>query len=79
LDELVRIKNKILESPIKFDNLDAYCQLYHRIAFLKCQSLEGNVNKKEFFRLLNTSEQGALILTEKYPLLLKAYRQIERA
>lgn len=39
LEELVRIKNKIMESPIKYENLDAYCQLYHRICYLKCQSL----------------------------------------
>ena len=28
---------------------------------------------------MNTSEIGALILTERFPLLLKAYRQIVRA
>lgn len=68
-----------METPLKFENIEAYCNLIRRISYLKCQNLEGNITKKEFFRLLNTSDLGVITLTEKMPMLLKTYKEIEKA
>ncbi len=46
IEELIKIKAKILDTPIRFENIENYCQLVRRISYLKCQKLEGTINKK---------------------------------
>lgn len=63
LDELVKIRGRILDSPIRYEDLEGYCQLVHRIAFLKCQQQDYVITRKEFNRLLNTGDLGVIQLT----------------
>ena len=85
---MIQCKRQILESSFRTNDLQQYCLLVRKIADIQCRNISTtnissvnasssvNINKKEFFRLLNTSNTGSVELTEKMPLLLKAYREI---
>ena len=73
-DELVSIRNRILETPFKYDNMVEYQSLINKIYSLRCAEFNGETNRKEYYRMITHGGYSAVELLEKTSKLYSNYK-----
>jgi hypothetical protein len=79
--ELLTIKRKIMESPFRYEPLEEFNVLLHRIYELKCKEdgEESQFNKKDYFRYIQYGGVPGANLYSQTINLHKVYKEIEVA